>query len=263
MQHSFFKLVSGAVVALLVLALLNVFFVRGAVTDAVANVASQPLEPLFQRFELFRSIVGGVTQWRELFRENLRLKEEILALRAERVRGEALLQENQNLRATLRLAERRPERLIDAGVFGLRIGPEGYRALLNKGSKAGVRAGDLVVSAQGALLGKVTEIHERTATVQVIIDPAFEITVKVGLEGTAGIAKGKGSDGLSLDLIVQEENVREGDIVLSSGSDLFPAALIVGTVDHVDENEGELFKKVRVAPAGGHLFSGTVFILQP
>ena len=68
--------------------------------------------------------------------------------------------------------------------------------------------------------------------------------------------------GLYFDLIVQSDLIKEGDVVVSSGTDLVPPALVVGTVSHVETKDTDLFKKVKIKPAMGEVKIGRVLIIR-
>ena len=62
--------------------------------------------------------------------------------------------------------------------------------------------------------------------------------------------------------IVQTDEIKEGDTIVSSGNDLFPAGLIVGMVRHVQANETQLFKGVSVTPAIDEITLGKVLVIK-
>ena len=147
------------------------------------------------------------------------------------------------------LAQKEEREITYAGIFNVNLTPGGYNVLLNKGSRDGISEGDIVVSAGNVLIGRVQKVMDNFSRVLFVYDPAFKITGKILGSDVAGIARGALRDGMYLDLIVQADEIKEGDTLISAGDDMFPPALVIGQVDHVELNETQLFKKVRIKPA--------------
>ena len=153
------------------------------------------------------------------------------------------------LRRAARVSQKFDYPVVYAGIFNLNLVPTGYNVLLNKGAQDGVSEGDVVVTAEGFLVGKIQKVMRNFSRVLFVSDSEFKITVKVMSSGTAGIARGALGGGMYLDFIVQEDEIKEEDVLISTGSDLFPPALIIGSVDYIETNTTQIFKKVRIRPA--------------
>ena len=80
--------------------------------------------------------------------------------------------------------------------------------------------------------------------------------------GTSGIARGALNEGMYLDFVVQEDEIKEEDMLMSTGNDLFPPALIIGSVDHIEANATQMFKKVRIRPAIKDVQLGRVLVIK-
>ncbi|MDO8640169.1 MAG: rod shape-determining protein MreC, partial [Nitrosarchaeum sp.] len=100
------------------------------------------------------------------------------------------------------------------------------------------------MTAEGEIVGKVQKVMNNFSRVIFVSDPEFKITAKVVGSDTSGIARGALSEGVYLDFVVQEDDIKEGDVVISTGNDLFPPALVLGFVDYVESNVTQMFKKV-------------------
>ena len=157
--------------------------------------------------------------------------------------------ENDFLRRTARISQRFNYPIVYAGIFNINLTPNGYNVLLNKGVQDGISESDVVITAEGVLVGKIQKVMENFSRVLFISDPQFKITAKVINSGTTGIVRGALGEGLYLDFIVQEDEIKEEDMLISTGSDLFPPALVVGSVDYIETNATKMFKKVRIRPA--------------
>ena len=51
-------------------------------------------------------------------------------------------------------------------------------------------------------------------------------------------------------------------MLMSTGNDLFPPALIIGSVDHIEANATQMFKKVRIRPAIKDVQLGRVLVIK-
>ena len=112
---------------------------------------------------------------------------------------------------------------------------------VNCGSSSGVTVGQPVVSA-GGLIGSVTSVSTRLATVTLLDDPSFTVGVRVVTSGIVGAAAGEGQGNLlQVENVEVGAQVKRGDALVTSGlqGERFPPGIPVGTVASV------------FAPAGG------------
>ncbi|WP_246167580.1 hypothetical protein [Sphingomonas piscis] len=106
---SFIALVAGIIVGLILLAISllapdRFASLRGAALDATAPITSG----LNEVSETAGGLVGGAGNYWDAARQNGKLKQERDAMRQQLVLARTILQENQQLKATLRLRERSP-----------------------------------------------------------------------------------------------------------------------------------------------------------
>jgi rod shape-determining protein MreC len=99
------------------------------------------------------------------------------------------------------------------------------------------------------VVGKVSNvINGNTAQVLLINDQNSGVGTILEQSRLQGVLKGKASGQLVLDKIMAEEEVKQGDRVLTSGGDqIFPKGLPVGTVS--DIRRGGEFLQVTIKPA--------------
>ena len=65
-----------------------------------------------------------------------------------------------------------------------------------------------------------------------------------------------------LDFLIQGDDIKEEDVLISTGNDPFPPGLIIGSVDYVEDNATQMFKKVRISPAVQNVRLGKVLIIK-
>ncbi|OGN00573.1 MAG: rod shape-determining protein MreC [Candidatus Yanofskybacteria bacterium RIFCSPHIGHO2_02_FULL_41_29] len=179
-----------------------------------------------------------------LTKANILLEEEVLKLRSDLAALNELKEENVFLREVLGLDRIIGRDIIDAKTFNLQFTPEGHYMLVNEGLRAGIKNGSIVVSSSGVLIGRIIEVSDNFSRVALITNLDFKVTVRLLHGKTAGISKGLLNDGLFLDFIAQDDEIESGDVLVTSGNDIFPAGLIVGTVDNVSSDTGNVFKSV-------------------
>lgn len=240
---------------------LNAAFFDGRASEPLIRLFGRPAGFVWSRLAFTRNLAQNIASWRSLAREADSLREENSRLTALLAQIQEIERENEDLRAALELPASIRRELLDADIFGITLGTEGYRALLNKGRAEGIASGMAVITSGAALVGVVEELGQHTARIRLVQDPTFEITAGILDRPTVGLARGLGSQGLALDLIVQNDAVAEGDVIVSSGTDQYPPGLVIGTVSHVEENSNQLFKTVRIAPAMRDLTPTRVFVI--
>jgi rod shape-determining protein MreC len=127
---------------------------------------------------------------------------------------------------------------------------------VNRGSSAGVRRFDPVVSPDG-LVGTVTFVTSNSAIVTLITDGTSGVSAKDAGSSAAGIvvpAVGDPSD-LTMQYVQAGDQVQKGDMITTAGTvdtsggpatSLFPPNIPIGRVTRVDT--GNLFQGVHLAP---------------
>lgn len=208
-----------------------------------------------------KSITVEFKKWRLLAKENEELQKKNNELIHTTAVIDNLENENKFLRKTLNFAPGIKGNIVYGNVFNLSLTSDGYSMLLNKGSSDGILTGETVVTEDGVLVGQIRQVFKNFSKVLFISDSNFKINAKVAGSDTIGLVKGALKDGLLFDLIVQEDQVKEGDMIISNGNDMFPAALIIGTVSYVETNESKIFKKVKIIPAINKIKLGRVLII--
>jgi rod shape-determining protein MreC len=137
-----------------------------------------------------------------------------------------------------------------AGIIDVDLDPWRQRVRLDRGSAEGVEVGQAVIDA-GGMLGQVVQVSEHGATALLLTDASHSLPVQVVRTGLRLVAVGTGrSDSLSVPNIPQSADIREGDLLVTSGiGGRFPAGFAVGTVRAVGPDDTRLFLLADVAPA--------------
>lgn len=184
-----------------------------------------------------------------LLEENNRLRARLMVLERRAQKYTALAAENARLRELLNASSAVDERVIVADVVGVTPDPFSHEIIIDKGKSDGVRIGQAVLDAEG-LMGQVIHVSAYTARVLLISDSSHAVPVQVNRNGTRAVLVGTGEVGrLELVHVPDTADVRPGDLLVSSGlGGRFPKGYPVATVVRVAHDPGKPFAIVEARP---------------
>jgi rod shape-determining protein MreC len=185
----------------------------------------------------------------ELDSENQKLTEDLEKADAEIARFEEDQAELDSLRERQKAPLPPEVKTIGAHVIG-HDGISGTKRLtINRGSTDGIKEGMPLVSSGGTLLGTVENVLAGQAEVLLLADDRSAIPSRIAESRATGIVRGELGLGLKMTDIPQQEQVHEGDRVVTSGlgGDI-PAGIPIGTVEAVEAAANALFQVARVQP---------------
>ena len=213
---------------------------RRAVTDGAT-----PLLDLISRpVDTIADIMTKADELAHLRDENERLRKENRRLLGWQQAAGRLEAENDGLRKLMRLTPDPRWHYITARAVGDTGGAYVRSLLINAGGDQGVLKGQAVVTGDG-LAGRVLQVGQRSARVLLITDINSRVPVVVGTARDRAVLGGDNTKLPQLLYLDPEIEVREGDLVVTSGhGGELPAGLPVGKVRWANENEA------RVEPFG-------------
>ena len=133
--------------------------------------------------------------------------------------------------------------------------------LVDRGGADGVTAGRPVLGAGATLIGVVSEVEQRQATVRLLSDEGSAVTAVVQQSRVPGALVG-GPGGLRLEFVPVGSPVATGDLVLTSSlGGRLPGGLLIGRVTAVHSREQDLFETVEVEPLTDYARLERVLIL--
>jgi rod shape-determining protein MreC len=208
-----------------------------------------------------QNAVSGVPNIFTLQRENeilrglnVNLSDEVSRLREARI-------ENERLRAMLNLRQDVPFNLVAADVVGKSLLLMRNTLTLNVGSKAGIAPDMPIISEQG-LVGKVIAVGDDYSLAQILFNKDFRAGAKIERSRVDGILAWEGGTDVTLTNVPKTQDVRTGDVVITSGySSVFPADITVGVVSSVRQKPGTLFHEISVLPAVDFAALEQVFVV--
>ena len=238
-----------AIILAVLVVLLVVFSALGGWTSPLSSVASSVVTPVQQGFnstwEYITNLFSAPSRIRELELENAELREQIAELTEAKTEYETALVENEFYKDYLGLKEDHEDFEFCAAKV-VSIDPvDAYGAFsINMGSLNGISPYDPVITAEG-LVGYVKSVSLTSSTVVTVLDP----TVKAGAYDTrtddsgivVGSAKLAKNGQCRMNDLTRDCTVAIGDsIVTSGGGGIFPEGLMVGTVNTMGQDKGDI-----------------------
>ena len=167
--------------------------------------------------------------------ENERLKEALAKTQDDARAAASVARENEHLRALLGLKESNPSwELVDSYVISRSSQDWSSSFTINRGRNAGIREGMCAVSANGELVGLVSEVGANYAEVKTLLDSSLEISATISSSGYNGLVQGgyaSGQEGLlRMNYLPSSAVIRNQDQIVTSGSTVYPRNLVVGKV---------------------------------
>jgi rod shape-determining protein MreC len=184
-----------------------------------------------------RSVVDAVAEIDQLRRDNasLRADNDRLAQRNRTV--EALAKENEQLTALLAIRNSLEYTTVAARVVSRELADVNRVVTIDTGSDGGLKVGNVVVGAGGALVGRVTELGASAARVTLISDPASTVIGEIVGNRATGEVVGDLGGALVMDKIDATQQITLGDEVVTAGISLgaairspYPKGLIIGRI---------------------------------
>ncbi len=194
----------------------------------------------------------GLINSGNLKRDNRRLQEQIAALRGKETAADQAIKENIELKKSLLLHNLLEVKNVTGLIVGRDPGNFDPTLTIDKGSETGISV-DMPVIAPEGIVGKVIEVWNGGAKIQVLTDPNFSVGVQTPGHGaspaTTGIASGQvGSHDLAVLFDAGTSVLRGDQIVTSPQSTLFPSGLAVGTIATATNQPGNIGVNATITP---------------
>ena len=214
----------------------------GTVTSSITRIVYSSIA---SSKEVFTKIFGS----KSIREENEKLKIENAELKEKNVNMENIIAKEDFLKNEYNLYLKNKESLLSANVIAL-------DSNINKGSKDGVKVGDIIV--QGtvgedentyikAVVGKVIEVGYNWSKVSSLVDSSSNVSFNVVRTQSYGAINGQENNLLSGFMYKSDADIIVGDKLVTSGrGGIFPSDLYIGEVTEVKSSENNLEKKISV-----------------
>lgn len=134
---------------------------------------------------------------------------------------------------------------VTAPVIAFSPDPGIQSIVIGKGSTDGLKSGMAVVATDGILIGTIQRVHERNATVLLLVDSQAAVSARIqNTTQSIGLVRGERGLSLRMDYIPKNDAVSSGQTVVTSGSDAFiPPDIVIGPIQSVTSRTGDLFQQ--------------------
>jgi len=179
---------------------------------------------------------------------------------------DSLQRENDRLRALLALKDAHEDyELVDAYVISQSSVDWSSTFTINRGSNVGIEAGMCAITANGEVVGLVTDVGLNWAEVTTILDSTLEISGTISASGYNGMVKGGYVEGhetlLQMNYLPSAAIIRNKEQVVTSGSTVYPRGLIMGSIVDAGFAETGIAKFALLDPAAEISSLEQIFII--
>lgn len=240
----------------LVIVLLIFFHYLGFLTPVEAlifKIFNPALIKFYSVSSNINSAFGGETDKEELIKLLKQKEEEANNLIIENAALKSLEEENNILRQFLEFSKKEQKKFILGNVISRKSQSSvdiEQGIIIDKGSADGIKPGAAVLDAQGFIVGKIIQVKNNFSQIYLISNKECKLAAALQNENkTAGIIRGEHELTIKMEFIPQTEEVKEGDIVVTSGiEENIPAGLVIGRITKVDKESNELWQSAVVEP---------------
>nr|MBQ8243849.1 rod shape-determining protein MreC [Oscillospiraceae bacterium] len=209
---------------------------------------------------------GYMFRYEALAAENEVLEQRIAEMEDVARQADSVSRENERLRALLDLkATHEDYELVDAYIIGWSSTDWENTFTINRGTAAGIEENMCAITANGEVVGLVTEAGINYAIVKTVLDSTLEISGTISTSGYNGMVSGGYISGnetlLQMNYLPSSSIIRNHDQVVTSGSTVYPRGLIMGYVVDAGFEETGVAKFALLDPAAEISSLEQVFII--
>lgn len=270
MRHYFSTRVKVVLALALVLALLIGVAVSLTGKDVPSGFFQTLLTPLrsgtYALTAQAERLYNYIYDYDSLKAENEQLREQLAQWQEDERTAAALQRENERLRQLLELKEANPDYvLVDANVITRSSDEWKSTVTVNRGTSSGIEKGMCAITANGEVVGLVTEAGSNYAVIKTVLDSTLSVSARIAVSGYSGIVSGAYVSGLRdmlrMDYLSTTAVIRKNDQVVTTGSTGYPQNLILGYVADAGFDDAGIAKYAILRPAADIADLEQVFII--
>ena len=197
---------------------------------------------------------GYMFRYEALAAENEVLEKRISEMEDVARKADSVSRENERLRQALDLlATHEDYKLVDAYIIGWSSTDWENTLTINRGTSSGIQENMCAITANGEVVGLVTDVGVNWAEVTTILDSTLEISGTISASGYNGMVKGGYVEGhetlLQMNYLPSAAIIRNKEQVVTSGSTVYPRGLIMGSIVDAGFAETGIAKFALLDPA--------------
>ena len=247
----------AVLIVIITIVSVNVFDSGGPVTG-LANTLVRPVKKLATDVvRSFESIYNAIYKYEVLKEQYDEAVSRLVFVQQNFRESEVLMKENDDLREALDFKKRHTSYVLEEAAVRSWSGNNWVSSFtISKGylnADKELARGNCVITANGVLIGLISDVGPDTSTVVTVLDTTFAAAAFVGDSGDQATIKGDfalmRSGLLKLDHINENTIVLPGDsIVTSGGGGVLPVGLVIGEVIEVNRYETGIGRYATVVP---------------
>ena len=242
----FFKTLKPSFILLAVVILL-IFLHYVGVLRPIESIVVKIFSPVQHQIYSLGTRINGLYSHpgsANLAQDNEELKKEVNRLIVENVQLKTIIEENQQLLAERDFLESNGLQAITAKVIGQNPQANLQALILDKGSKDGVTLDLPLITSGGVMVGKISKVNRSYSEAILINDSQSSVAVMIQNEDNSkGVLVGEHGLSLKMELIPQNEIVKQNDLVITSGLEPnIPRGLVIGKVSRVATEPNSAFQ---------------------
>ncbi len=211
-------------------------------------------------------IYNYMFKYESLVAENAALKAQLAQIEDDARKYDSLAREIERYRALLELTDTHEDyELVDSYIISGSSVDWSSTLTINRGTNAGIEVDMCAITANGELVGLVSEVGTNYAIVKTVLDSTLEISATIPTSGYNGMVQGGYSTGLEgllrMNYLPSSATIRNHDQVVSSGSTIYPRNLIVGHVVDAGFDDAGIAKYALLEPAADIRNLEQVFVI--
>lgn len=239
------------VITFLVLALLprQTEKILQIVSQPIADLIAVPIEGLAWVDRNIREAWNRYLALQGVYEQNLLLREKVQVLQGEinSLREEAMSSER--LAALLEFKTTSDVETIAARIIGRNASNWYQTVVLDKGEEDGIEIEMGAITPAG-VVGQVVKVASSTSIVLLLTDPNVAIPGLVQRTRDEGIVQGTSQGLIHMKYIPPLSPIQKGDTIVTSGlTEGFSRGILIGQVQAVQTQEGDLFQSATLSPS--------------
>jgi rod shape-determining protein MreC len=186
---------------------------------------------------------------RGVAQQNEQLRRQVAALQIELQKQQALSARAQQLQDLLQLRNQLELETVPAQIIAGDTTLEFHTVTIDKGASDGIGI-DMAVIAPEGIVGRIVKTGARASIVQLLLDSDAAAAALIEGSRVGGLVVGRrGDPPLQMEYVSNLENVKRGDIAVTSGLDrIYPKGFRIGRVEEVQPGEN-LYKAITIRPS--------------
>ncbi len=236
-------------------------------SESVFGVVLEPFQKVSNTIsEKVTSTLDMLFNAKKYYEENQQLKETLNEVYNDIIDYDKMARENEQYRVLFALTEEHDDYVFSApcNIIARATNDPYHSFTIDKGSNDGIAPYDPVITSTG-LVGVCYEVSRSTSRVRTLYSPRTAVGVTVLRSKATGIIEGDyeyAEQGFCrMSYISDSADIVDGDIIVTSGSEVFPASQLIGTVREVGIEDSGLSKYAIIEPAIDPESISTVFVI--